>query len=70
MIELLSDPQVWIAFLALTVLDIVQGIDNIIFTTSFANRLPVEVLDMSRTCAAIPVRLHNKPSVGVSGGGY
>lgn len=30
MIELLSDPQVWIAFLTLTALELVLGIDNVI----------------------------------------
>ena len=31
MIELLSDPSAWVSFLTLTFLEIVLGIDNIIF---------------------------------------
>ena len=42
MIELLSDPAVWAAFLTLTVLEIVLGIDNVIFISIAAGRLPPE----------------------------
>lgn len=38
--ELLLDPQVWISFVTLTVLEIVLGIDNIIFITLLTGRLP------------------------------
>ena len=38
--ELLLDPQVWVAFVTLAALEIVLGIDNIIFITILANRLP------------------------------
>jgi predicted tellurium resistance membrane protein TerC len=38
--ELLSDPQVWLSFLTLTVLEIVLGIDNIIFLLILVDRLP------------------------------
>jgi predicted tellurium resistance membrane protein TerC len=37
---LLSDPQVWLSFLTLAVLEIVLGIDNIIFLTILVDRLP------------------------------
>jgi predicted tellurium resistance membrane protein TerC len=40
--EFLSDPQVWLAFLTLTVLEIVLGIDNIIFISVLTGRLPEE----------------------------
>jgi len=36
----LADPQAWVAFLTLTVLEIVLGIDNIIFITILVGRLP------------------------------
>lgn len=39
-LELLNDPTVWISFLTLTVLEIVLGIDNIIFISIVANKLP------------------------------
>ncbi|SLN36231.1 Integral membrane protein TerC family protein [Roseovarius gaetbuli] len=42
MITLLSDPAVWAAFLTLTVLEIVLGIDNVIFISIAAARLPEE----------------------------
>ena len=32
--ELLADPQIWIALLTLTALEIVLGIDNIVFILS------------------------------------
>jgi predicted tellurium resistance membrane protein TerC len=38
--ELLSDPQVWLAFATLTALEIVLGIDNIIFISILVSRLP------------------------------
>jgi predicted tellurium resistance membrane protein TerC len=38
--DLLSDPQVWLSFLTLAVLEIVLGIDNIIFLSILVDRLP------------------------------
>lgn len=40
--EWLSDPQIWIAFLTLSVLELVLGIDNIIFISILAGKLPAE----------------------------
>ena len=40
--ELLSDPQAWLAFVTLTALEIVLGIDNIIFLAILVGRLPQE----------------------------
>ena len=40
MIELLQDPAVWASFLTLTVLEIVLGVDNVIFISIAAARLP------------------------------
>lgn len=42
MLELLSDPAVWIAFLTLTALEIVLGIDNVVFISILADKLPPE----------------------------
>jgi predicted tellurium resistance membrane protein TerC len=42
MIELFSDPAVWASFLTLTVLEIVLGVDNVIFISIAAARLPKE----------------------------
>lgn len=38
--EWLSSPEIWIAFLTLTALEIVLGIDNIIFISILVSRLP------------------------------
>jgi predicted tellurium resistance membrane protein TerC len=38
--ELLADPQVWLSFVSLAVLEIVLGIDNIIFLSILVGRLP------------------------------
>ncbi|HXQ68881.1 MAG TPA: TerC family protein [Pyrinomonadaceae bacterium] len=38
--ELLSNPQTWIAFATLTVLELVLGIDNIVFISILAGKLP------------------------------
>jgi predicted tellurium resistance membrane protein TerC len=40
MLELLTDPHAWAALLALTTLEIVLGIDNIIFISVMVSRLP------------------------------
>lgn len=38
--EWLADPQLWIAFLTLTVLELVLGIDNVIFISILSGKLP------------------------------
>ena len=42
MLELLTDPQAWLAFVTLSLLEIVLGIDNIIFISILVGRLPPE----------------------------
>src|SRR5688572_4665172 len=46
--ELLADPQAWIAFLTLTALELVLGIDNIIFISILVDRLPQGQRDLAR----------------------
>ena len=46
--EFLSDPNIWIAFAMLTALEIVLGIDNIIFISILVGRLPAEQRDLAR----------------------
>ena len=48
MIELLSDPNAWIGLLTLVVLEIVLGIDNLIFIAILADKLPPEQRDRAR----------------------
>jgi predicted tellurium resistance membrane protein TerC len=40
LLAILSDPQVWIAFFTLTALELVLGIDNIIFISILVDKLP------------------------------
>ena len=46
--EFLFDPNIWIAFAILTALEIVLGVDNIIFISILVGRLPPEVRDKAR----------------------
>jgi predicted tellurium resistance membrane protein TerC len=46
---MLSDPQVWLAFVTLTALEIVLGIDNIIFISILVARLPKAQQPRGRT---------------------
>ena len=46
--DLLLDPNIWIAFGMLTALEIVLGIDNIIFISILVGRLPPEQRDRAR----------------------
>jgi predicted tellurium resistance membrane protein TerC len=48
MIELLSDPQAWIAFFTLTALELVLGIDNVIFISILVDKLPQERRALAR----------------------
>jgi predicted tellurium resistance membrane protein TerC len=47
--EILTDPNVWLAFLTLTALEIVLGIDNIIFISILVGRLPKAQQQRGRT---------------------
>ncbi len=46
--EMLTDPQAWIAFATLTMLELVLGIDNIIFISILVDRLPAHQRDLAR----------------------
>ena len=46
--ELLTSPETWIALLTLTVLEIILGIDNVIFISILVQRLPVDQRDRAR----------------------
>jgi len=48
MIELLLDPQAWVAFLTLTVLELVLGIDNVIFISILVDKLPQQEREQAR----------------------
>jgi predicted tellurium resistance membrane protein TerC len=46
--DFLLDPNIWIAFAMLTALEIVLGIDNIIFISILVGRLPPQLRDRAR----------------------
>ncbi len=46
--KLLTDPQVWLALVTLTALEIVLGIDNIIFISIQAGKLPRDLQEKAR----------------------
>jgi predicted tellurium resistance membrane protein TerC len=48
LLALLSDPAVWMAFLTLTALELVLGIDNIIFISILVDKLPKEQQETAR----------------------
>ncbi len=48
MMESFSDPQIWIALATLTALELVLGIDNIIFISILAGKLPENQRDKAR----------------------
>ena len=51
--EWISDPNIWISFLTLTVLEIVLGIDNIVFISIQSAKLPVEQQKKARQLGLI-----------------
>ena len=46
--EFLLDPNIWVAFFMLTALEIVLGIDNIVFISVLVGRLPAHMRDRAR----------------------
>ena len=48
MIELLMNPQAWIAFATLTLLELVLGIDNVIFISILVDKLPLAQRERAR----------------------
>jgi predicted tellurium resistance membrane protein TerC len=51
--DFLFSPEVWISLLTLTFLEVVLGIDNIIFISIIADRLPKEIQSKARTVGLI-----------------
>jgi predicted tellurium resistance membrane protein TerC len=48
MLELLVDPNTWVALLTLTALELVLGIDNIIFISILVDKLPAQRREFTR----------------------
>ena len=58
--QALTDPQTWISLVTLTLLEIVLGIDNIVFITILAGKLPAQQQPKARKlglAAALITRL-------------
>lgn len=51
--DLLTDPQVWLSFLSLSLLEVVLGIDNLIFLSIITQRLPPTVQRRAQTIGLI-----------------
>jgi predicted tellurium resistance membrane protein TerC len=47
--ELLTNPEAWIALVSLTLMEIVLGIDNVVFISVLVQRLPASQQDRART---------------------
>jgi predicted tellurium resistance membrane protein TerC len=43
-VDWLTNPEIWLAFLTLTLLEVVLGVDNVIFTSILASKLPQVLL--------------------------
>ena len=57
---LLSDPTAWVALATLTVMEVVLGIDNLIFISVLSNKLPEHLRSKARRIgigAALVLRL-------------
>ena len=46
--ELLTDPQAWLAFFTLTALELVLGIDNVVFISILVDKLPAARRELTR----------------------
>lgn len=58
MMERLTGCKAWIAFLALTSLELVLGIDNVIFISILADKLEKERREFARKLGLLLVMLH------------
>jgi predicted tellurium resistance membrane protein TerC len=48
-LEWISSPEIWVALLTLTVLEVVLGIDNVVFISILAGKLPPDQQQRART---------------------
>ena len=55
--ELLTNPEAWIALITLTVLEVVLGIDNIVFISVLASKLPAEQHGSARSLGLLMAML-------------
>ena len=55
--EWIASPEAWIALFTLTVLEIVLGIDNIIFISILVDRLPEHQQKKERGCIDVDTKI-------------
>lgn len=48
MLEWIADPTIWASFLTLTLMEIILGIDNVVFISVLVSKLPKEAADRAR----------------------
>ena len=48
LVTLFADPEAWLALLTLTVMEVVLGIDNLLFISVLSNKLPEESRSYAR----------------------
>jgi len=48
LLELINSPQAWVALIALTFMEVILGIDNVIFISIVANKLPADKQEPAR----------------------
>jgi len=48
MVDWLTDPTIWASFITLTAMEVVLGIDNIVFLSVIVARLPLNIRDRAR----------------------
>ncbi|MEZ8714339.1 TerC family protein, partial [Vibrio alginolyticus] len=48
MLELFLQPEIWVVFATLLILEIVLGVDNVVFISVLCERLPVQQRKVAR----------------------
>ena len=65
--DFLTDPQIWIALATLTFLEIVLGVDNIIFISILSGKLPPEQQPQGAPPRAAGRDGHARPAAVLAG---
>ena len=65
---MLTDPHAWVAFITLSALEIVLGIDNIIFISILVSRLPPARREAAATIGRRPTAAANRLATWIAPG--
>ena len=60
MLELLSTPEIWLSLATLSALEVVLGVDNIIFIAILSGRLPVHQRERARKLGLDPAEIRRR----------